>query len=225
MGDDHDGHPQVVELLEEAQDGLAGGLVEVAGGFVGEHDGRAADQGSGDGDALALAARELGGAGVGSLVEADQCEGVEGPGAPFGLGDPGVEEAVGHVVEGALVFGQEELLEHEADPGGPQRGQLAVGEPLDVEAGDAHPAGGGPVQGAHEMQQGGLARPRRADDAHQLAPADGEGDLAQGGHGRLARDRSWSPGRPRGPARPRRRRREDGGHRKPGRPIWWCRRS
>ena len=34
------------------------------------------------------------------------------------------------------MLGQEELLEHEADPGGPQRGQLAVGELLDVEAGD-----------------------------------------------------------------------------------------
>ena len=114
-------------------------------------------------------------------------EGVEGLGPPFGLGDPGVEEAVGHVVEHALVLGQEELLEHEADPGGPQRGQLPVGEPLDVEAGDAHVAGGGPVQGAHQVQQGGLARPRRADDAHQLALGDGEADASQGGHRRLAR--------------------------------------
>ena len=86
------------------------------------------DQGPGDGDPLALPARELGGAGLGSLVQADQSEGVEGSGSPLGLGDPGVEEPVGHVVEHALVLGQEELLEDEADPGGPQRGQLAVGE-------------------------------------------------------------------------------------------------
>ena len=128
VGDDHDGHPQVVEFVEERQDGLAGGLVEVAGGLVGQHDGRAAHQGPGDGDPLALAARELGGAGVGSLVQADQLQGVEGLVAPFGHGDPGVEEPVGHVVEHALVLGQEELLEHEADPGGPQRGQLPVGQ-------------------------------------------------------------------------------------------------
>ncbi len=114
-------------------------------------------------------------------------EGVEGTGPSFGLGDPGVEEAVGHVVERALVLGQEELLEDEADPGGPQRGQLAVGEPGDVEAGDPDAAGAGPVQGAHQVQEGGLARPRRADDAHQLAPGDGEGDIPQGGHRRLAR--------------------------------------
>ena len=36
VGDDHDGHPQAVEFLEEPQDGLPGGLVEVAGGLVGE---------------------------------------------------------------------------------------------------------------------------------------------------------------------------------------------
>ena len=47
VGDDHDGHPQVVEFLEEPQDGLSGRLVEVAGGLVGEHDGRAARPGLG----------------------------------------------------------------------------------------------------------------------------------------------------------------------------------
>jgi hypothetical protein len=44
------------------------------------------------------------------------------------------------------VLGQEELLEDEADPGGPQRGQLAVGQLLDVEVGDPYQPGGGSVQ-------------------------------------------------------------------------------
>jgi len=65
-----------------------------------------------------------GGHGVGLL--GNHTQGVEGTRPPFGLGDPGVEEAVGHVVEHALVLGQEELLEHEADPSGPQRGQLPI---------------------------------------------------------------------------------------------------
>jgi hypothetical protein len=94
---------------------------------------------------------------VGSPVQSDQSQGVEGPGAPFGLGDAGVEESVGHVVERALVLGKEELLEDESDPGGPQRGQLAVGKPFDVEAGDPHQPRGGLVQGAHQMQERRLA--------------------------------------------------------------------
>ena len=55
VGDDHDGDPAVVQFVEERQDRLAGRLVEVAGGLVGEHDGRLPDQGPGDGDTLALA--------------------------------------------------------------------------------------------------------------------------------------------------------------------------
>ena len=176
-----------MQLLEEPQDGPTRRLVEVAGGLVGEHDRRTADQGPGDGDPLALSTRQLIGAGVGSFVKADESEGIEGTGPPFRLGDPGVEEAVGHVVERTLVLGQEELLEHEADTGGPQRGQLPVGESLDVESGDPHPAGTGPVQGAHQLQESGLARPRGTHDAHQFTPGDGEGDIAQGGNRRLGR--------------------------------------
>ena len=101
-------------------------------------------------------------------------------GAPFDLGDPGVEEPVCHVVEHALVLGQKELLEHEADPRGPQGGEFAVGELGEVEAGDPHMARARPVQAAHQVQKGGLTRPRRPRDAHQLALADTKGDAPKG---------------------------------------------
>ena len=45
------------------------------------------------------------------------------------LRHPGVEQPVGDVVQHGGVLGEEELLEHEPDPGGPQRGQLPVGQP------------------------------------------------------------------------------------------------
>ena len=41
--------------------------------------------------------------------------------------DPGVQQPVGHVVQHGGVLGEEGLLEHEADPGRPQPGQLMVG--------------------------------------------------------------------------------------------------
>ena len=159
VGDDHDGRALLVQVVEEGQDGGAGGLVQVAGGFVGQHDGRLADQGPGDRHALALAARELGGAGAGPASQPDDLQGVQGGSAALGGTDPGVEEPVGHVLGDGGVLGQEELLEHEPDPGGPQRGQVAVAHLGHVEAGEAHDAGGRPVQGAHEVEQGGLARP------------------------------------------------------------------
>ena len=70
------------------------------------------------------------------------------------------------------MFGEEELLEHEPDAYGPQCGELPVGQVGDVEPGDAYRAAGGSVQGAHDLQQGRLARTGRPDDRDQLAGAD-----------------------------------------------------
>jgi hypothetical protein len=48
-------------------------------------------------------------------------------------------------------------MEHEPDPGGAQLRQGLVGQPGDLQAGDADAAAGGLVQRAHQVQQGGLA--------------------------------------------------------------------
>ena len=136
----------------------------------------------------------------GRCGQADQLEGVEGALAALLEGDAGVEEPVGDVVQHGGVLGQEELLEDEPDPGGPQVGHVLVGHRGHVEPGDPHPAAGGPVEGPHQLQQGGLARPRGADDPDQLPRADGEVHL-RAGPGRAARrDSSWSRRRHRAPA-------------------------
>jgi hypothetical protein len=83
------------------------------------------------------------------------------------------------------VLGEEELLENEADPGRPQRGQLAIGELVDVEAADRDSPCVGPLQRPDDMQERGLARPGGPDDRHQLAPPDGKGHPPEGGHRRL----------------------------------------
>jgi hypothetical protein len=68
---------------------------------------------------------------------------------PGGAADAGVQQPVGHVAQHRLVLGEEELLEHEPDPGRPQPRQPPVGHPRDVQAGDPHRAGCRLVQGAH----------------------------------------------------------------------------
>jgi hypothetical protein len=61
--DDQHGHVVgLVQFPQHGQDLLAGGLVEVAGRLVGEHDGRVPGQRPGDRDPLLLAARQLAGA-------------------------------------------------------------------------------------------------------------------------------------------------------------------
>ena len=130
--------PSALSSVEQVQDRGAGGAVEVAGGLVGQHDRRPADQGAGDGHPLALAARQLRRPGVWSGGRARPGERRGGPLAAAGEACPGIQQPVGDVVQRAGVLGQEELLEHEADPGGPQRGQLPVGQGGHVEAGDPH---------------------------------------------------------------------------------------
>jgi len=67
MGHDENGGVEaVVQIVDEAEDFGAGVGVEVAGGLVGEEDGRLESEGSGDGDALAFASGKL----VGQVVEA-----------------------------------------------------------------------------------------------------------------------------------------------------------
>ena len=185
VGDDDDRRAGLVELVDQRQDRLPGGLVEVPGRLVGEHDGGPADQGAGDRDPLALPAGELGGTGIGRRARPTSSRASRAR-RGAGQGDAGVEEPVGDVVQHGGVLGKEELLEDEPDPGGPQGGDVLVGHRCDVEPGDPDVAAGGPVEGAHQLQQGGLARPGRADDPDQLARADGEVHLVEGLDGRLA---------------------------------------
>ena len=60
MRDQNDGVPGGVEFLQDAHDFFAGVAVERAGGFVGQNHAAAVHQRAGDGDALLLAAGELG---------------------------------------------------------------------------------------------------------------------------------------------------------------------
>ena len=59
------------QVGEQIEDPLAGDGVEAAGGFVGEQDGRVVGESAGDGDALTLAAGELGRALLVADVQAD----------------------------------------------------------------------------------------------------------------------------------------------------------
>ena len=97
------------------------------------------------------------------------------------------------------MLGEEELLEHEPDPGRAQRRQLAVRQARHVQARDLHRAGGGPVQAAHHVQQRGLARPRRAHHRHQLPRGHGQAHLPQRGHRRHAGVGLATPARPPAP--------------------------
>ena len=88
VGDEKDGGFLFAsEASDELDDGVTGGGVEIAGGFVGEKNRRLVDEGAGDGGALKLSAGELVGAVVGAIGELDGGEEVAGAGTGEGI-DP-----------------------------------------------------------------------------------------------------------------------------------------
>ena len=82
VGDQHDRAPGAVELLQQGDDGVAVAAVEVAGRLVGEHDRRLADEGAGDGHALALAAGQRAGPVAGPGRQPDRVQRLAGRGRP-----------------------------------------------------------------------------------------------------------------------------------------------
>jgi len=75
VGDHDQGEAEVVpELFEQGDDLVAGVLVEVAGGLVGEQHPGLLDQGAGDRGALLLAAGQFGGQVAGTVGQADSAQ-------------------------------------------------------------------------------------------------------------------------------------------------------
>src|SRR5688572_24644962 len=114
VGDDDHGLSLAVDGLEGGEDLVAGLGVEVPGGLVGEDDRRPVDQGAGDGDTLALAARQLVGAVLHAVGQADDGEGLGGAILAFARAEPGIDERQLDVVERVGARQQVEGLEDEA---------------------------------------------------------------------------------------------------------------
>ena len=85
------------------------------------------------------------------------------------------DERGNHDVLQSGEFGQKLMkLEHEADATVAQASQTVLGKAIDTFAVDEHLAAGRRIERAHNLKQCGLAGATAADDAHQLALADGE---------------------------------------------------
>ena len=127
MGDHEDRGAVGIELFQQLEHARAGGAVEVPRGLIGEHDRWSTHERPGDRDPLALAAGELARPEARTLSEPHPRKRLRCPFTALGHSDAGVEESFGDVLQGGGVLREEELLEDEPDPGGAQRGELAVG--------------------------------------------------------------------------------------------------
>src|SRR5690606_38108955 len=111
--------------------------------------------------------------------QADQTQSDLGPSGAFGAAHLAQQKRQFDVLLRAQHRQQVVELEHEADMLGTPAGQLAGLELVDTLAVDADAAGGGRIQAADQVQQGGLARARRAHQGEEIATLDVEVDAVQ----------------------------------------------
>ena len=180
VGDDHRG-AAVHEAAQRLEDAAGRFGVEAGGGLVEEQDGRVADHGAGDGDALALPAGEhaaaLADAGVVAVGQAqDEVVGVGGRGGGGDVLVGGVGAAPADVVGDGAV--EDECLLEDGGDVAPQVGECEVAQ-VDVVEGDR--PGVGVVGAQQQLGERGLARAAGADDGDLGAGGDLEVDVVQRG--------------------------------------------
>ncbi len=183
MGDDDHGHVDGGEAADDLEDFTGELGVEGGGGFVEEEDVGLQGQGAGDGDALLLASGELEGIGVGLLGEAHLVQ--QGHRDRAGLVGGTFEDVdlrLGDVAENGKMRKKVEILEDEAHAEADAAEGVLFGVDAVADHGvlaDEDGPAGDLFQVGDAAQEGGLAAAGGADDGHDVAFVDGEGDVAQ----------------------------------------------
>ena len=186
MGD-HDHEPVAGDLLQHLHDLHAGFAVQGAGGLVRQDDLRIVHQGTGDRDALHLAAAHLPGLFLQLVPEADALERL--PRALFALGSADAAERQGelHVGQDRLVRDQVVALEHKADRMVAIGVPVVVGESLCGFSVDEKIAFGVAVEAADDVEHRGFSAARGAENGNKLALAEIDADVIHGADGGISR--------------------------------------
>jgi acyl-CoA thioesterase-1 len=186
-----------VDVVENAGDALAGGVVEIAGGLVREEDARAGNQSACEDDSLLLAAGQFAGAVVLTVSQTDLTESLLSRRTGLLFGFTADQEGHHDVLEGGELGEQVVNLPHE-----PEEAVAKVGEAVFVEGGDVDvpvedTAGGRTVEAAEEVQERRLAGAGFADDGDALSGIDAEVEILE--HSELVVTRAVPAGEPEGP--------------------------
>ena len=162
---------------QQFDDSLAGIMIEIAGGFVGQKQFRLWCDGAGKGHALLLAAGKLRGIMRQPVIEADITE-RRGRDAE-GVRDSGKLKRHGHVLD--RVHGGDEMkrLEHDADLLPAEKRQRILVHRRNIRSTDTDLPRCGAFQPGEEQHQGGLAGARRADQANRLTRRNLEVDAVE----------------------------------------------
>ena len=166
--------PSRLSSWNSARISVGRAAVEGAGRLVGEQEARVVHERPRDGDALLLAARQLHGAMVGAVREADAAERLQGALAAGPAVEAGIDHRQFDIAQRVHARQQVELLEDEADLAVAQARQAVGIEALDRGARRGVLPAGRPVEAADEVHEGRLARARRTHDGDEIALVDVE---------------------------------------------------
>ena len=168
-----------LSAVSSVHDLVAARRVEIAGRLVGDEQGRAGDDGAGDGHALLLAAGELGRRVVLAAAQADLGQRLHGELAPLAAGRAAIDQRQLDILGRRGARQQIVALEDEADIEVAQvRAAVAV-EPAGVDAVEAVAAGGRRIEAADDVHRRRFARAGRAHDGDELAAVDRQVDAGQ----------------------------------------------
>lgn len=165
---DHRGALFPVEREEEFEDGASGGGIEVAGGLVGEEDGRAESEGAGEGNALLFAAGELDRVVIEAAVEADAGEEIASAAATGSVRGAGEFHREKNVLLGGERRNEVVALEDEADLAPAHESHPVFGEAGDIFAIEDDCARGGRIEAGEQTEEGALAAAGGAHDGREL---------------------------------------------------------
>ena len=187
--DQHDGRAALLELAQRVGECLLVGQVDPGRGLVEHEQVRLARERPGDEHPLLLAARQLGDAVRRPVGQADDLERGR-DGRPVGRAGRTQQAAPTHAPggddladRGRHAAGRGRALRHEADP-------LPVTEVVERGPEEPHLAASHRQEPGERADEGGLARPVRAEQRHHVAGVDGQVDVAQD---RPAPDRDGDP--------------------------------
>lgn len=168
-----------VEIEQLPHHTLAGGCIEIAGGFVRKQHRRSRHEGARNGHALLFTAGQLIGIVAGACFEADvfqrrhcgfTCQRLTGK-----------LERQHDILHCRERWNQVEALKHKAHVLGTYRGAAVFIESREFRAVESYIAGTRYIQAGEQCQQRGFTGTRSADNGHGFTGADGEGHLFKNG--------------------------------------------
>ena len=162
----------LAQFKEEAVELLLVAAVQASRGFVGQHDVGLVHQGACHGHPLLLAARELCRLVPGAVGQSHEAEQFLGAALHLAVAAPGDVARDHHVLEGGKFRQQLMKLKNEAQVLAAEARERVAAQGEDIGPGNFHPSGIGAVEGAHDLQQRGLAGTTGSDNADHFLAAD-----------------------------------------------------